>query len=73
MCGYSYAEDEARKENGLASNGVQADGVHTLLQVIADIYTVYPNLWLDPDLRCTPSTIAYSLLQENHKLLPRRF
>lgn len=51
MCGHSYAEDEARKSGTLASSDMQVDGIHTLLKVIADIYTAYPDLWLDPSLR----------------------
>lgn len=51
MCAASYAEEEARKAGQLAGGESFGDGLHNLLQVVADIYCVHPDLWLNPALR----------------------
>ena len=53
LCAASYAEEVARSSGQPSTSGSQADGVHCLLHVLADVYAVYPDLWLNERLRCT--------------------
>ena len=66
LCAASCAEDEARSSGRPSTSSSQADGVQSLLNVLADIYAVYPDLWLNERLRCT---LCY---QVGYQLLPYR-
>lgn len=51
LCEASASEEKARQDGLMGTEASRADGLHSLLHLIADVYHTYPNLWLDPNLR----------------------